>query len=60
MTSSSKSAETPLAAGGGLKMPPVGHADPYQALDELMLVVESLCPEWPERPPFPSTARFIL
>jgi hypothetical protein len=26
-------------------------ADPYAALDDLMCVVEALCPIWPQRPP---------
>jgi hypothetical protein len=35
-------------------------ADPYAALDELMVVVEALCPEWPERPPFRNGGRMLL
>ncbi len=34
---------------GGIPGPPSEPADPYAALDELMAVVESLCPRWPER-----------
>ena len=26
--------------------------DPYETLDDLMTVVEALCPEWPRREPF--------
>jgi hypothetical protein len=26
-------------------------ADPFQALDDLMVVLEALCPRWPARPP---------
>ena len=26
--------------------------DPYAALDDLMCVIEALCPKWPERPTF--------
>ncbi|MCC7460981.1 MAG: hypothetical protein IT480_00825 [Gammaproteobacteria bacterium] len=26
-------------------------ADPFQALDDLMVVLEALCPRWPVRPP---------
>jgi hypothetical protein len=33
----------PLASSSG---------DPYLALDQLMVVVEALCPVWPSRPTF--------
>lgn len=46
----------PLAAEGGIRAPPGHAADPYQALDELMAVVEALCPRWPDRPTFPPGA----
>jgi hypothetical protein len=29
--------------------------DPFQTLDDLMVVVEALCPEWPARPPLTRT-----
>lgn len=35
-------------------------ADPYVVLDELMCVVEALCPEWPERPAFRAGLQFKL
>lgn len=34
--------------------------EPYEALDDLMSVIEALCPTWPERPVFPATAKFLL
>ena len=37
---------------GGVTLPLAAPADPFQALDELMAVVEVLCPVWPPRPPF--------
>jgi hypothetical protein len=60
MRSSAKPGEAPLAAEGGVRHPIEGASDPFQALDELMVAVEALCPKWPERPPFPAHARFLL
>jgi len=34
--------------------------DPFQALDELMAVLEALCPKWPERAPLTDTAGMRL
>lgn len=39
---------------------PVRPDDPFQALDDLMVVIEALCPEWPERPPLTETAGMLL
>jgi hypothetical protein len=41
---------TPIEAG----------RDPFVALDELMVVVEALCPVWPDRPTFEGSTRFLL
>lgn len=60
MKSSGKPLEAPIAAEGGVRVPISEATDPYQALDELMEAVEALCPRWPERPPFPARARFLL
>ena len=49
MNSCMNSAEPPFAAEGGIDLPYEGDADPYMRLDELMAVVEALCPVWPER-----------
>ena len=38
-----------LSAGGGAPRTPVPVSDPYRALDDLMAVVEALCPVWPPR-----------
>jgi hypothetical protein len=59
MRSLAKPADTPIAAEGGIRAEPPESADPYQALDELMVAVEALCPRWPERPPFPANARLL-
>jgi len=60
MNSFVKSADAPLAASGGLEAPRPALDDPCQALDELMSVVEALCPVWSERPTFSDNDRFLL
>jgi hypothetical protein len=52
MSSCEKSTDAPLAAGGGVRDLPERPADPYRELDDLMAVVEQLCPQWPERDVF--------
>jgi len=52
MSSSEKSTNAPIVAEGGVESPLPVPADPYQALDELMAVLEELCPVWPTRPTF--------
>lgn len=49
MSSSRNPLEAPFAAEGGLPSPTCVKGDPYRALDDLMAVVEILCPEWPRR-----------
>ena len=49
MSSSSKPAEAPFAADGGLTSRVRDDEDPYRALDDLMAAVETLCPVWPRR-----------
>lgn len=34
--------------------------DPFQALDDLMQVIEALCPEWPPRESLAPSGPFIL
>jgi hypothetical protein len=34
--------------------------DPFQSLDELVLVVEALCPVWPDRPTCEDSIHFLL
>lgn len=60
MTSSPKSPESGadapacdvLASDGGLRMDSRPTRDAFEALDDLMMVVETLCPRWPAREPF--------
>jgi hypothetical protein len=40
-----------LVGGGGLPRQEPAASDPFADLDDLMVVVEALCPVWPERPP---------
>jgi hypothetical protein len=41
--------DAPLGAEGGLVRPAACAEDPFRALDELLAVVEALCPIWPQR-----------
>ena len=41
-----------LVAGGGIRVPAQAIRDPFEALDDLMVVVEALCPTWPLRESF--------
>jgi hypothetical protein len=34
--------------------------DPYAALDDLMCVIESLCPVWPVREPYGPMLRMLM
>jgi hypothetical protein len=49
MSSYEKSAEAPFAAAAGVSEPARNDEDPYRTLDDLMVVVEALCPVWPSR-----------
>lgn len=49
--SSATTPETPALVGDVPSMEPVHPADPFQALDDLLVVLESLCTRWPTRPP---------
>jgi hypothetical protein len=51
----------PFAADGGIAYVPVATSrDPFEALDDLMTVIESLCPVWPNRETFSPADRFLL
>jgi hypothetical protein len=60
MSSSEKSIDAPIVAGGGVTAPETVLADPCQALDELMAVLEELCPVWPPRPTFSNESNYRL
>jgi hypothetical protein len=42
----------PLVGDGGVRIDRLSDRDPFEALDDLMLVVEGLCRSWPPRPGF--------
>lgn len=51
----------PFAADGGMThVPVVASRDPFEALDDLMTVIEALCPVWPDREIFSPTDRFLI
>ena len=51
----------PFAADGGIThVPAATSRDPFEALDDLMTVIEALCPVWPSREIFSSTDRFLI
>lgn len=60
MNSYEISSNTPLVADGGVQVPMDKPDDPYRALDDLMVVVEALCPEWPQRDLFKNESRNLL
>lgn len=41
-----------LVRNGGIPADHKPARDAFEALDDLMVVVEALCPRWPERAPF--------
>ena len=49
-----------FAAEGGIGYAVAGKHDPYSALDDLMVVVEVLCPRWPARGPLRADGRMLL
>ena len=60
MSGSEKSPDI-FAAHAGVPATPIDTGrDPFVALDELMVVVEALCPVWPDRPTFEGSTRFLL
>jgi len=51
MNSSDNPKEFPFIAEGGVAYTADVTRDPFEALDDLMTVVEALCPVWPPRGP---------
>ena len=53
--------DTPFFRDGGL--PPArtqATRDPFDTFDDLMTVVEALCPIWPERGTFSDSSTFLI
>ena len=57
---STEPAPAPLAAESGVPGSLESTRDPYEVLDDLMAIVEALCPVWPEQPTFGDSNRFLL
>ena len=60
MSSSERHPDPPFAAAGGIPGPSPRPEDWLRALDDLMVVVEALCPRWPEREPFADAGTMLL
>lgn len=52
MNSHNKPIEHFFAGSGGITVPANDERDPLETLDDLMVVVEGLCPTWPQRDTF--------
>lgn len=50
----------PLTSEGGAETNPTEAADPFSQLDDLMQVIEALCPTYPQRDIFESADGFKL
>jgi hypothetical protein len=50
----------PFACEGGVVATAQSEREPYEVLDDLMSVVEALCPVWPSRGIFSSTGKFLM
>ena len=50
----------PLAGDGGVVILPYTEREPYEALDDLMSVVEAFCPVWPARGLSGGARKFLL
>jgi|HubBroStandDraft_3_1064219.scaffolds.fasta_scaffold801737_2 hypothetical protein len=50
----------PIAGAGGVVTTAHSEREPFEALDDLMSVVEALCPSWPPREIFPRVGKFLL
>lgn len=49
-----------FVAEGGMAPSASTEKDPFQALDDLMVVIEALCPVWPQRKTFEKSCKFRL
>jgi hypothetical protein len=50
----------PLAGAGGVITTVRSEREPYEALDDLMSVIEALCPTWPPRETTSGIGKFLL
>lgn len=58
--SSSEQQPHPLASAGGISGSPKDSRGPFEVLDDLMQVIEALCPTYPERDTFANSTAFKL
>lgn len=59
MSSCKKSTEY-FVAEGGIAASLNSERDPFEVLDDLMVVVEALCPVWPQRETFKKAHKLRL
>ena len=57
---SDKCGAQPLSSGGAVPVRPTSLRDAFEILDDLMSVVEVLCPIWPQRVIFSDTVDFRI
>jgi hypothetical protein len=50
----------PLAGGDVIDNLPASGRDPFEQLNDLMKVIEELCPKWPDRETFKDSDVFLL
>jgi len=60
MDSSKNLLDAPIVAAGGVERTIDPKADPFRELDDLMAVIEALCPTWPPREAFTHLDRMLL
>lgn len=60
MVQSSERPPDPFFADAGIQNPAPPPEDWLRALDDLMVVVEALCPRWPAREPFTHSTTMLL
>jgi hypothetical protein len=60
MKYSTASSNAPLAGNGFAQEIVSETKNPYSQLDDLMVVLEALCPEWPKRDTFPVGDKMLL
>ena len=52
--------DPPFTADAGIQSPAGQPEDGFRALDDLMVVIEALCPLWPAREPFAVCRSMLL
>lgn len=60
MNSYTKSTKYFFAGSGGIVASVSSERDPFEVLDDLMVVIEALCPVWPHRETFENAHRLRL